>query len=363
MDIDGRWSTDDGRDRPERCPEGVARTTARDAATRGRRATRASGRGSVRVLSVAVAVIVFVMPAWSNVFARVNTKISNMLWRRGVHRPRSGAGAREDVFERNLRRSLISGDNEDFNARARLRRLRKYDLWHHKTRGASENASVWYQNNAEPSYTCGEEERVGVSGDGGKWICNPWAIARNHRACLVYSIGSNNHFDFEQAVLESVSGDCEIHIFDHTVSALQLVSKQRKPWKTYFHQYGLSDAPSGDFKSLTDIVRMLGHEGRTIDIFKIDCEGCEWTTYESWFEAPIQISQILIELHKGTRNEDDPKKPVAKTFFESLHSKGYRIFHKEANTQWSALDELCVEYGFVQMPKSVLEVITSFQRN
>ena len=94
MDIDGRWSTDDGRDRPERCPEGVARTIARDASTRGRRATRALGRRSVRVFSVAVAVIVFVMPAWSNIFARVNTKISNTLWRRGVHRLRFGAGVR-----------------------------------------------------------------------------------------------------------------------------------------------------------------------------------------------------------------------------------------------------------------------------
>ena len=84
----------------------------------------------------------------------------------------------------------------------------------------------------------------------------------------MYSIGSNNHFDFEQAVLESVSGDCEIQIFDRAVSALQLVSKQRKPWKTYFHQYGFSDAPSGDLKSLIDIVRMLDHEGRTIETYR-----------------------------------------------------------------------------------------------
>ena len=88
----------------------------------------------------------------------------------------------------------------------------------------------------------------------------------------MYSIGSNNKFDFESALLDNVSKNCEIHVFDHTVSTLRLVSKQRnKPWKVHFHQIGLAATTSdgGDFKSLTDMVRDLGHVGRTIDIFKI----------------------------------------------------------------------------------------------
>jgi hypothetical protein len=36
----------------------------------------------------------------------------------------------------------------------------------------------------------------------------------------------------------------------------------------------------------------LNHTGRTIDVFKIDCEGCEWNTYNIWFEAPVGLYKL-----------------------------------------------------------------------
>ena len=115
----------------------------------------------------------------------------------------------------------------------------------------------------------------------------------------MYLIGSNNKFAFESALLEGVSKNCKFHVFENTASTLRLVSKQRKPWRVHYgsapvrtHQIGLpaTTPAGGDFKSLSGMVRDLGHVDRTIYIINTDCEGCDWTTFASWFGAPVKIS-------------------------------------------------------------------------
>lgn len=68
----------------------------------------------------------------------------------------------------------------------------------------------FYQNHYEPEFVCLHERRVGKLGDGGKWICDPHRI-KNQEDCLVYSVGSNNDFSFEQSVLDHIGHHCEIH--------------------------------------------------------------------------------------------------------------------------------------------------------
>ena len=107
------------------------------------------------------------------------------------------------------------------------------------------------------------------------------------------------------------------------------------------------------------MVRDLGHVGRTIDILKVDCEGCEWTTFASWFDAPVTISQILVEVHSvgtvvskdGSSDDDRTKFPPAKHFFQRLHDENFAIFHKEANIQWTAFENLCLEFSLVRLPR------------
>jgi hypothetical protein len=87
------------------------------------------------------------------------------------------------------------------------------------------------------------------------------------------------------------------------------------------------------------MTRDLGHEGKVIDLLKIDCEGCEMTTFGTWFDEQTIIRQIQIEVHGGTAGGS------ALRFFQFLRQKGYVIFHKEPNTIGCRGD--CVEYSFL----------------
>lgn len=192
----------------------------------------------------------------------------------------------------------------------------------------------WYQIHFEPTFTCQHERRIGGLGDGPKWICDPHRIDKND--CLVYSIGSNNNFEFENSVLKDISENCEIHTFDPTVGT----SPSRKPAAVHFHPWGLANESSGNMKTMQDIISILGHANRKIDIFKIDCEHCEWETFPTFVKFP-NIRQIQIELH-GTKKAEE--------FFRAMYKNNYVVFHKESNTYGCSGN--CIEYAFIKLSDS-----------
>lgn len=185
------------------------------------------------------------------------------------------------------------------------------------------NGHAFWQIHYEPSFSCAFERRLGPVGDGGKWVCDPHRIARaaHHKEpCLVYSIGSNGDFGFESGVHDGVSEFCEIHVFD------------ANPWTEYTQiappdwlQYHVHTISNGSFP---EIYRTLGHSNRTIDIFKIDCESCEFGTYMEWFAEGVFIRQILVELHGPAFSGA----PAVHALFDFLQRMGYVIYHKEPNT-------------------------------
>ena len=158
--------------------------------------------------------------------------------------------------------------------------------------GYLEQPQVWFQNHYEPEFICSLERRIGRLGDGGKWVCNPHVISSQPK-CLVYSVGSNGDASFEAAILQDVSDKCEIHVFDFGSYAASVKQQTKHSPNVYYHEWGISDFTGGVFKTLQDTVQELGHVGRTIDIFKIDCEGCELDTFSSWFQADVTLKQIL----------------------------------------------------------------------
>lgn len=214
-----------------------------------------------------------------------------------------------------------------------------------KKRGKSQefNPYEFWQYHYEPNFNCDFIRRLGQYGDGGKWICDPHRLtqrASSGQGCLVYSIGSVGDASFETATYESISPLCEIHTFD------------LNPWSSYtsaplpkfvnYHTQRIGREPPS--KTIPQIVEELGHKGRTIDLFKIDCEGCEWETFQGWFGAGVSIRMILIEVHYPSKQEQ------VLDFFEMIQSYGYAIYRKEPNTLGGMGGYQ--EYGFIKLDSS-----------
>lgn len=189
--------------------------------------------------------------------------------------------------------------------------------------------SEFYQFNWEPTLSCAMEQRIGIMGDGGKWICDAYKVAEAEE-CNVISVGSNNDWSFEEA-MHLLNPRCKIFTFDHTI-----IPSNVPPYVS-FHGIGLGSNDTGKLLTLKSALRLIGLEDKTIDIFKIDCEGCEKDIFREMLKPDLR--QILIEIHGASWN--------VHAFFEAMTSAGYVIFHKEANTYGCRGD--CIEYGFIKL--------------
>jgi len=130
------------------------------------------------------------------------------------------------------------------------------------------NANVFLQNHFEPEFNCRHERRIGRLGDGGKWVCDPHRVQQK-KDCLVYSVGSNGELSFERGIIKQLG--CEVHVFDRAD-----YSKVATEAGAIFHKWGISNETSTDqkgrqYRGLVETMEELGHRGRPIDIFKIDC--------------------------------------------------------------------------------------------
>lgn len=145
-------------------------------------------------------------------------------------------------------------------------------------------------------------ERLGGDGDGGKWLCAGSFL--NATGCVIYSVGSNDQWEFEDAMLAETA--CEVHTFDCTSPA-----RTRGP-RHHFHPICVGvpregvQCSYGDncrifervrYRSWEQITAALGHE--RIDLLKVDIEGFEYDFFASLRESTgcALPSQIAVEIH------------------------------------------------------------------
>ncbi|KAL3804086.1 hypothetical protein HJC23_006477, partial [Cyclotella cryptica] len=140
-----------------------------------------------------------------------------------------------------------------------------------------------------------------------------------NQKCLVYSFGINDNTEWEEKISKEFG--CDVFAFDPT----SIFSNYVAPGVT-FHQLGLQGAgvdvssthsvsydaldPS-KLRTLGEIINAMGHTGRTIDILRLDCEGCEWGVLKQLAcssESQL-VNQLMVEMHfqknLGLATDDD----------------------------------------------------------
>ena len=147
-----------------------------------------------------------------------------------------------------------------------------------------------------------ESMQNGDGPDGVKWVCGLQHLnaSSSSRQCVVYSIGSNNQWEFEVRMNELLP-HCDIFTFNPTVDIPTPPSVIEH--KVEFKKWGLAgtDDEEKSMFLLSSIMQRLNHSH--IDVLKIDVEGYEWTAIPALDAQNVcpSIGQLMIELHVGEK--------------------------------------------------------------
>jgi Methyltransferase domain len=161
-----------------------------------------------------------------------------------------------------------------------------------------------------PLFQCKDVSSIGgrPEDDTSKLVCG---VNQLQEGCIVYSIGSNNQWEFEMDIVKQTP--CSVYTFDCTGprSRFQVPKHDR----IVFHHIclgtqpedGQSDCSSsgkcGPTMTLQEIQQKLNHRNAA-DLLKMDIEGYEIPLFQSLKAASKYPQQILVELHYMTQFED-----------------------------------------------------------
>jgi hypothetical protein len=237
----------------------------------------------------------------------------------------------EIAFKKSLERRYAYLKGKD------LANIKLWDVYH----------PVFMWDYFPPVYNCPWDlDRVGIIGDGGKYICGLEMIYKHLNPCVVYSFGVNTDSSFEHEIHERTT--CEIFAFDFSVNRIAQQSLNDK--RVHFTKIGLSGSPSFNMKTLKKLMKERGHD--FIDLLKVDIERSEFDTFTGIlrdFNGELPFAQLSIELHA---NHEFIKFPELLKWFESLEQAGLRPIMNEINLNpllEGAKEAWAIEYTFINV--------------
>ena len=129
----------------------------------------------------------------------------------------------------------------------------------------------------------------------------------------------------------------------------------------HYHQWGLKSSYDSNYTpslykgiepmemlTFQETLLRLNHQNRVIDIFKLDCERCEWSSYKDWMGGKIR--QLIIEVH-GVPSPYGPNEwhhaaQNVSDFYDGLQNHGFAMYFKEPNVYGRGK---CVEFGYIKL--------------
>jgi len=181
--------------------------------------------------------------------------------------------------------------------------------------------------------------RVGNVGDGGKDICGFKQM--NDTNCVIFSLGSNDEWSFEKAMLglkqgcRTITFDCTGNwkppreIADRAIFKSICFNVTNKNISTYENEY----IPTRNMQTM-----MIENKVKHLSLLKMDIEGAEWSYFFDFENTPLNQSdhlpeQILLEIHWGEEFSIDLNitiESLAK-LVDLWYDYGYRIVDRRIN--------------------------------
>eukprot|EP00775_Hariotina_reticulata_P000751 gene751-biopygen1496 len=175
-------------------------------------------------------------------------------------------------------------------------------------------------------------------GDGQKLLCSLGDEAAQTVGCVIYSMGSNGDYQFEDSMLASTK--CEIHTFDCTYDGTSRDVKRH-----FYHKWCVGTVPGKpEYMSLRQVMAKLGHQ--QVHLMKIDVEGYEYPVLAEMRPTDPLPTEIAIEVHIGWRLKSPSSSGELALVWLHLASLGYATYAYEVNEYIP--DEGC-EFSFIRV--------------
>lgn len=185
--------------------------------------------------------------------------------------------------------------------------------------------------------------RYGSEADGGKLVCTDNAFQED--GCTIISLGSNNQFDFEEAIVNRTK--CVVHTFDCTLKQAPVFQHPNVQFHNVCVGRPVDHDMSFNTKPLSEL--MVELKIPRITYLKMDIEGFEWEVFrdlffnvspEKWpqemsFELHFQAHTSRIVWFKRLKSVQEVSMLVT-----LMMERGYRLIAKESNP----ICEQCLEF-------------------